>query len=91
MITYNSCKDISGILNEPTPISEQLNMIKILSVLVFCFFFDSLYSNTAFEVTIANAVNIVYICRIKRSTEWLCKIKQGSGHISWAVVVLNFV
>ena len=65
----NNSKDIIGILNKPTPVSEQLSMTNILSALVFGFFFKSLCSNTTFEVMMANAVNIMYICRIKRSKE----------------------
>ena len=58
----NNSKDIIGILNKPALVSEQLNMMKILSALVFCFFFKSFCSNTTFEVIITNAVNIsIYV------------------------------
>ena len=65
----NHSKDITGRLNKPTAISEQDSMMNILPALVFCFFFRSLCSNKAFDVVIANAVNIIYISRIKMSTE----------------------
>ena len=55
-------------LNIPTPISEQLRMIKILSALVLLLFLKIFPSNALFEMVIANVVVIKYICSIKAST-----------------------
>ena len=67
----NNGKEMIGILNNPTPISEQLRMIKILSALVLYLFLKSFHSNAPFEIIIANAVKIKYICSIKVLMEWL--------------------
>ena len=60
-----------GILNKPTPTSEQLKMMKILSALVLHLFLKSLCNNRPFDVTIANAVNIKYIWSTKVLAKWL--------------------
>ena len=53
----NNGKDIST-LTKAIPISEQLNVIKILSALVLCLFSKSLRSNTPLDATIANDANV---------------------------------
>ena len=54
----NNGKDIIGTLSKPTPISEQLNIINILSALVLLLFLKSLWSNTPLDATMANAANV---------------------------------
>ena len=52
----NNDKEFMGTLNKPTPVSQQLSMIKTLSALVLSFFLKSLFNKTLFEITITNAV-----------------------------------
>ena len=67
----NNGAETNGMLNMPTPISEQLRIIKILSALVFLLFFISFHINVPFEMAIANAVIVKDIWSIKASTGWL--------------------
>ena len=54
----NKGKEVTGTLNKPTPISEQLSIIKTLSALDLDFLFKSALSSAPFEIMITNAVNM---------------------------------
>ena len=53
----NNIKDTTGTLIKPTPKSEELSIINILSALVLVVFFENVCSNKPLEITIIKAVN----------------------------------
>lgn len=53
----NNVKDTTGTLIKPTPKSEELSMMNILSALVLVVFFENVCSNKPLEITITKAVN----------------------------------
>ena len=78
-------------LNMPTPISEQLRIIKILSAHVFLLFLKSFHINVPFEMAIANAVIVKDIWSIKASTGWLKKSDFKGCYCRAGVKVSTFV